>query len=168
MTLSFTDTVGNLFNRLGRIFNFINQVETYQATTLVTQVDCVADQYNDDRDMIPDLQNNLVSAKSASGGIKSSLQTDAQTTLVEMVNDDNPQPDKDVLTAIDELIAQMTAGSESVDANAVGISVAADAGNNGDGEVIASVEDGKGVQLENVYAEDVVITCTTDSQPGPA
>lgn len=83
-----------------------------------------------------------------------------------MVKDDNPQADTSLTTALKELIRQMSATADDVDASTVGASVAAGAGNNGNGVVVYSTKRGDGLVNENILAEDIVLECSNDSTEG--
>lgn len=166
MALDFTDSTGNLFNRLGKLFKQFEDAETYQKTTLDSAFVDVFGQYNADAELIEGGFDEFSSSRDAAGGIKDDALARAETTVIKMVNDDNRQPLDDIDTALVELIRQMNAGTETVDASTPGISTSPDASNNGDGLVLSAVENGKGETLENVLAEDVVLDCTSDSQPG--
>lgn len=165
MAIDFTNATGNLFNRIGQVATAFCGVNTYRNTTLPGLVDGVQDQYNDNRELIPDLQNVFESAQDSAGDINDTLADSGEQTVIEMVDDDNPLTEKTIEPALIELIRQMNAGSETVNASVVGSSVTADAGNNGNGTVIVSLIDGKGQTLENVYGEDIIVECTSDSQP---
>lgn len=166
MAIDFTNAVGNLFNRLGKIFGFWCAIEEHQTTTVEVQVDGIDAQYDAAPELIPTLEATRKNAKTGAGSVKGDLILLAQNTVIEMVDDDVELPVKSLDFALPELIDQMQTNGYYVDANSVGVSVAADADNNGDGQCLVSVIRGDGKTLENVYAETLVIECTTDSQPG--
>lgn len=166
MALDFTDVTGNLFNRLGKLFKLVEDVETYQQTTLDNAFVDQFGQYNGDAQLIEGGFTDFDASRDAAGGIKSDNFARAEATVIKMVNDDNRQPLDDIDTALLELIRQLDAAAATVNASTPGISTAPDAANNGDGVVLSAVENGKGESLENVLGEDVVLDCTSDSQPG--
>lgn len=166
MALSFTNAVGNLFNRLGSIFYAFRDLDTVQSATIPTDYQGIADEFTANRPYAADLQNQLVAAQNSTGQPKTYLQSLSGSVLTSMVQADNPQPSATLDFSIPELIRQMNAGSQTVDANTVTATAAAGASNSGNGSMIVSVVDGKGRSLENIVAEAIKATCTSDSQPG--
>lgn len=166
MSIDFADSTGNLFNRLGKHYRTVEIIEAYQKTTLDAAVTDTLGQYASDFDLVDGLPTNLTASQNAANKLKTQTLAFASKTLVEMVNDDNPLTEKTELAALRELIRQMIADAQTVDASAVTVATVADGGNNGDGSMLVSVKNGKDNDLENVLAEDIVVTCTSDSQPG--
>lgn len=167
MAITLTGT-GGLFTRIGKILNAINVINTHRGTTVVADFDELDDQYEDDLSLVDGLQNALVSHQSASGSVFSSLRTLAEETVIEMVRADNRQESGSLEDALQELITQMEDSSDDVDASAVSATAAADAGNAGDGVCVVSTETNRGKDAENIFAEDIIVTCDTDSQSGGA
>lgn len=166
MALDFTSATGYLFNRLGKIFGGWKNVETHQRSVLPNIATVINGQYAANPEMIPNLQNQLVTGQTSAGQIKGELVNEATTTLINMVQTDNPQPSANLQMALPELIRQMVAAGATVKANTVSGSVAALGTNNGNGACIVSVIDGDGKQLDNVYPEVIQVRCQSDSQPG--
>lgn len=88
----------------------------------------------------------------------------AKTALVQIVQADNPQPDTADLTIMTELIRQMVGASQTVDACAVGSTVAAGGSNIGNPTVLCSVIGRYGATLEYAMAETLVGKVTSDSK----
>ena len=165
MAVSLTGT-GGLFTRLGRIGRILDLVNVQQSPQIVSDVDLLADEYNEDRDIIEPVQQQLASHQSSLLSLVSFLRSKAQSTLIEMVNDDNPQPDKSLATALIELIRQIEASGDSVEETTCAAATVADAGNNANANVVVSLYSNRGKSLQNVFAEDVVLTAITDAQEG--
>ena len=167
MALSFTNTTGNLFNRLGRLFGTMAAACGWQKTTLPTEITGVNGQYAANPGYVPTLQASLTAAQNANAQIKNDMQTVAVNTLVGMVNADTPLPTLTTPVAMQKLIADMLAAPASVKANTVTASVAAAGANLGNSVCVVDItRPSDGRKLEDVYAENVLITCVADSQPG--
>ncbi len=156
-----------LFTRLGKIINLINQINTFRSTTLTTEVDDITDEYGDDRqDLVDGLFTQAASNRAANDAFLEDLRQLAEDTVIQMVYDDakiNPQT---LTVALTELIRQMEATADDVDASTVSATLAYTAGNNGDGKGGISVISPKGTALENVFDETVTLLVTADSQTG--
>lgn len=161
---------GGAFTRLGKLFHAIATLNTARRTTIPTEVNDYLIEFDN---VSTDLQAVLDGAapavagsQSGLSGLASWLQQSAQKLVVQMVKDDNPQADTSLTTALKELIRQMSASNDDVDASTVGASVAAGSGNNGNGVVVYSTKRGDGLVNENILAEDIVLECTNDSTEG--
>ena len=88
-------------------------------------------------------------------GAHQALFAAARQNLIDTVEVDNPQPDQSLPTALRELIRQMAAASESLEASAVSSSVSAGAGNVGNGSIIVGLRHTTGVALVHAYDEDL-------------
>lgn len=166
MALDFTNATGNLFNRFGKHFGSIEDVETYQGTTLQGAVDGTYGEYNDDGELVDSIYSEMEQSQASSGVFKNSFLAFANSTLITMVDNDTPLPSQTTQDAMEEMIDQMVGQSETVEKNVTSVSNAADAGNVGDGVMVTTIVDGFGTTLENVFAENLRVDCTTDSQPG--
>jgi len=155
-----------LFNRLGRIFGGWVNVEQYQLYALPNIEDCIADQFNDNRDYIAGLRTQISQAQQSQAQAKNEFVTEATKTVIEVVHADNPLPEKTITFSLDELIDQMNGQGETVDSCNTSIAVSPGGSNVGNGQCVASIVNPDGVRMENVYAEDIVISCSQDSQPG--
>jgi len=111
----------NLLHRLGRIFQFGKDVRTFQGTTMQTEFETVMSKYTDaTRDLAGNIIRNLESRKQQAGSIVVDLVTDARTTLVEMMDTDQGLAELTPTKAIDELIRQLDAASQTVDRPSAG------------------------------------------------
>lgn len=161
----------SLFVRWGHIAGGLNEHNTARGATLNTRVetDIFGDFTTDQVHVVEDLFTNRDAARAAGDGWATSLRQLFQTTLIEMADDDvgglNP---KSLNTALNELISQMTANSESINRPGVTASVAVGGSNVGDGVCVVSVTDNDGAPADYVFAEDIIVKCTSSSQSGGA
>ena len=173
MAVTLTGADG-LFTRLGRMGHVVSIVTSRLGGTAAndfpTEVEDIMEEYDTQsvtiRATVDNLPDALVTFQSNSTAFLSAVRTAAQNTLIEMVYADNPQPNRNVADSLDELIRQMKSSADDVNASAPTESVVADAGNDGDGVLIASVTNGKGELMENVYAESVLVKISTNTTAG--
>lgn len=164
------DGTGGVLTRIGALYRFVEQIRLtakgtgaagrwpYELNDLYVKVEDAANVVQEALDGIP---RSLLSAVSSAESLAAACQTAAQTILIEMVDADDPLPQRTVAEALRVLIEQMVDASESVAANTVSASVTPGSGNVSDGVMLASVLDPRGRTLENVLAEDVL--CTRDA-----
>lgn len=170
MTIDFltTSTCTGLFDILGKVFYAQGVVNTARGTTVPTEIDdileCVANLTIDSEitQAAAGIGGSSEQAKTTMGGVLAQLQAFARQYLIEVVHDDNPLPSKTLELAMQELIDQMIANSESVDASAVGATVTADGSNTGSGVVVVSTKRGDGLVNENIIAEDIEVEATSN------
>lgn len=113
-------TFSSVFARLGRLFDFAISVRGHQ-TTLRSEYEDTMSNYSDaDRDMTKTITNSIERRIDEAGRIVQDLRSDAQATLIEMVDDDTTVEDYDVEKATRELIRQMVAGSSTIDRPSAG------------------------------------------------
>lgn len=165
MTIPFTD----LFTVLGKSFAAQAAANTARGTTLPTAVDGLLTEFNA-LDPDADLEATATGIPSAlSGGqsgmssLLSGIQTFARQYLIETVRADNPQANQSLSTALVELIRQMRAGSQTVDASTPAISVAYGSANVGSGKIITSIKRSDGLVQENILAEVIKGTAQSSS-----
>ena len=159
MTIGFTA----LFTKLGKFFNAGDQAVTSATNTKAEIEDAVQGiTATDAIEMyaaLGDATNSIESLNSSLAGIiAQAVQSPVDTILIETVDADNPLPSKETDEAIDELIRQMEAGSESLDASAVSATPSYGGGNTGTGKMVVSVKRGDGKTNEHCYAEDIEFT----------
>lgn len=166
MAVTLTGANG-LFVRLGKIIDLINQINTHRSTTLITEVQDIDDEYADDRrDLLDDLYSQAALYRGSSDSFLAQLNDLASNTIIQMVYDDMGLTPQTIEAAMVELIRQMEASSDDVDASAIAATPAYDAGNNGDGKAAAAVMDGESRSMQYALAETVALTCSSDSQTG--
>lgn len=164
-----------LFDRLGRlghVFNIVSKFFTsYDTDQLEKEVNDVILEYdgatsNAIRSCVDGIVEALQNFQLGPERFMSDLQAIAETTLVEMANADNTLSEKTVEAALIELIKQMRAGSETVDANEPTISTAAFGSNEGTAGVLASLTSPLGETRQCVFPEDILVTADSVSARG--
>ena len=160
---------GGLFTRLGKIAWLLDTVNTFRGTTLPAEAEDAVETVDGAdvvlRSYVSPLLAAVGSVQSNLGGIQQAAKTAAQNLLLEMVNDDNPLPERTVALALAELRRQMLASGHYVAANTVGASFTR-TNLDGDGVGVASTLDGSGVPLENLLAEDLEIAVVNTATAG--
>ncbi len=167
---------GGLFTRLGHLgglLNYLNATRGGATTSEVsndvsTKVGTIEADYANGtarRDLVDGIYGQVTSWKGNQSGLLSQLQTIAKNTVIAMVNDDTPQPDSSLATALTTLISQMTTAVASVNASSVAAGAQAAVGTpNGNPQIVVATKDQKGKVLEYTFAETLTFTCTQDSQ----
>ena len=108
----------------------------------------------------------IVSARTSMSTLFTNLQTLASQVVVSLVTADTTLPDPSITTCLTELIRQMTASSDSVDASVVSTSIAADSGNTGDAVMVVSTKGKTGTDRQNIFPETLLVKVMTDGQQG--
>lgn len=163
MTIPFT----NLFTLLGHNGNILNTINTERGTTIPNDMNTMYSAYESDNveSVIDGTMAQITSWQNANSGFLYLLQQLASNTIITIVNNDVTQPNASISTALNELIVQMKANSQTVAQSVVGISGTAAGTNEGNPAFVYSTKTSLGVPLENMYAELIVGACTSDSQP---
>jgi hypothetical protein len=162
MAVTLTGSNG-LFTRLGKLFQIAVQIKSAQGT-IATEIQDALNEFDvGDNDHSLSLTGIKEATQMSMASVYSNIRTVAQKTLIEMVHDDDPLPSRTLNAAMDRLIKQMEDASASINASAYTASVAADSGNAGNGEIIATTNANL-LTTANTRAESVVFKCTKDSQ----
>lgn len=128
----------DLFTRLGRVFSA-------------------------DNDLSIELANEI--SPSVLAMLRQGLSFQATHLLIEMVHADTPLPTKDLQFALEELIRQMAAGTETVKGPTISAPVAtAASGNTGNGKVVVATSDVYGRSMDTLRSEDIAMECIGDLQ----
>lgn len=166
------DGTGGVFTRIGALYRFVEEIREvgaqtgvagrwpYELNDLYVKVE---DASNAVQAALADIPDAMANAVSGAEQLIAACQAAAQTILIEMVDADDQLPERTVSEALRVLIAQMAGATEHVAANTVSASVTAGT-NDGDGTMVCSVLDGRGLTLENVLAEDIVCQRDPTSQ----
>jgi hypothetical protein len=158
-----------LFTRLGYIGRILNRVTSLQSGALVDDVQLLAGQFITDRILTDTLQTQLASEQAGMLSFPNYLKTVAQSIVTTMVNEDSPQPDTGLQTALIELIAQMQQYGWGVAPSNTGYTITPSDRNNAiDAVVVVSLKDKTGLELQNIFQEQLVLTVSTDAQEGGA
>ena len=155
---------GGLFTLAGKVFYAQQVTATAKGTTVGDEVLDVVTEFRNQTETF----KLLAAAEGATRSyvswrdntsLESRLASTYRGVMIEMIEADATLPNLLLTTAIAELIEQMigagsvTAPDDSVDASTSAISVAATAGNNSNGVIIASPTDGVGRNSEFAMAE---------------
>lgn len=159
------DSGDGLFDRLGRLIKLVQAVHDYVGGTSSGQLPYHVDRFvdtftagtNGERLTFEGIQSQLASQQSSGSSFVSSLYSYAANLVIEMAHADSPLPAKTIDEAIRELVAQMNDGSETVNASEPAASVAYGGSNDGNGVLVVSVVDGKGLKLQRSIAETVAV-----------
>ncbi len=154
-----------LFTRAGKNLGFYESIKTH-LDAIDTDVDTdIRSEYTSDPRLASQVVDNIETLKSTAASNASFIQSVIRTTFIEMVNDDTKLIVKTLLDAVTEIISQMEASSDDINANTVGGSgdTAPDSGT-GNGRLILDLTDGEGKSKEYVVAENITVDCTKDAQ----
>lgn len=138
-------TFSTLFQRLGKLFGMAETIRAHQANLRTEYADVIS-QYSDaDMYMVGNLTRDIEARINDSERIVQQIKRDAESTLVEMVDDDlvasygGGLERKTVPFAIDGLIRQMVDNSSSIDGTTITIgTVTAGSSNVGNGTMVFS------------------------------
>lgn len=162
------DSGTGLFDRLGRIGYVYQVVSDFfagaSANQLEKEVNDILAEYDGASNIVRSAVDGVLESKSRfqldPERFLLDLATAAELTVIEMAHADNPLQEKTIDRALEELIKQMRAGSETVDANEPSVSITAASGNDGTATIVCSLTGPKGERLECVYPEDITLTCS--------
>ena len=121
-----------------------------------------------DQNLADLLYTNLSNFQQSATSYLQSLQTLAQSTLIQMVNEAYPLSALTVANALTPLISQMVAGSNTIQQSAVTTSVTAGGTNTGNALVVMSLPplDQNGNPVELSFPEALTLTITSDAGTG--
>lgn len=169
MSVDLSSLPAGLFPRLGAIGKEYLRVVSGYGTSLNSGVAAIASGFQSQDQIVCDtLFSTRDSYRTVHGTYLSQLQNIAQRTVIEQVNRDAPQPQKDLPTALSELASQMEDSSDSIQRPTISLSVTPDGNNLGDGVVVGSLKNQYGDPLDLVFSEDIRLTVTSDAASGGA
>ena len=165
MAINLTD----LFTQLGKIFGTVEALDTARGTTIPPHVQAIIDEY---ATLAPNYQNtiaqlpaNQITYQQQTASFISQLYGIAGNLIIETVNDDSLQIDRQLSTALRGLILDMIDQIASVDACAVAISAAGIEATNGTalfcGILRYDAQQWTETNAENAFAEVFIATCTS-------
>ncbi|MCZ6655574.1 MAG: hypothetical protein O7D91_21405 [Planctomycetota bacterium] len=164
-----------LMDRLGKLQNLLNGVNDSRGSESIVaawprELNRVLVLYDGEvntiRETVEPMLEQLGEAQQAVDDWTTNIQTGGQNTLIEMADADKPLPSKSVTEAIDELIRQMLANSDTVDAAEPTLAVAAGSANVGTGTLVATIVDGSGKIIENVFEEFIEVRVEDTASAG--
>lgn len=164
MTIGFSA----LFTDLGKLANVSLTYNVFHAIGLPTAVNSAVTELAGHPDVAAILPTSLITAQTVPGFLEDN-QMAAENLLLKVVNADNPRPSStSIQQALEELIRQMIANSQSVPICTVGATAAAVSGIVGTGQVVLSTKRADGRQADLTHVEVGNLTCTADAQGGTA
>jgi len=167
MTINFN----TLFANLGKAFYAQELVNTARGTTIVPEVKDFIDQYGSSslelKKAVAGVEPGLRSMQNGMTSQMTALRTAAQNVIIETVDADATLERRDITNALVELIRQMVANNEDVDASTAAVTPSAITGN-GDGVLVASAKRADGKNAQNALAETINLECTADTSPETA
>lgn len=138
-------TYSTLFQRLGKLFGMAQTIRTHQANLRTEYADVISTYSDADMYMVGNLTREIETRINDSERILRLIRDDAESTLIEMVDDDlvatygGGLEHKNKNTALRELIRQMNANSSSVDGTTITIGTITAGGSNvGNGKMLLS------------------------------
>ncbi len=167
MTINFT----TLFTNLGKAFCVQELINTARGTTIQPEVKDFLDQYGSSslelKNAVSGVEPANRSMKNGMDSLMSALRFATSNVIIETVDTDATLDQRNLTNALVELIRQMVAGMESVDASTGAVSTSGPSGN-GDGVAVVSAKRADGKNAENVLAEVIAVECTADTTPETA
>ena len=138
-------TYSTLFQRLGKLFGMAQTIRTHQANLRTEYADVISTYSDADMYMVGNLTRDIETRINDSERILRLIRDDAESTLIEMVDDDlvasygGGLEHRNKNTALRELIRQMDANSSSVDGTTITIGTITAGGSNvGNGKMLLS------------------------------
>lgn len=167
------DSGTGLFDKIGKLLYILKITNAFLGGTasdeLPTEVEDALEKFDGEsvliRSAVSALPAAMVSFQSKTEMI-ATIRAAIQNAIVEVVDADDPLPQKTVVRAYQRLIDQMVAGSETVDANEPSIATVAGSGNTGNAVVVTTLTDGLGNVRELAIPEDLVISVSSNSTAG--
>lgn len=168
MTIPLTGAAG-LFTRVGHLGGILNRINTDRgdiSTGIPAKIVTLEADYpsSNNPQLLDGINTALAGWQSNSDGFLSQLATIAANTIIKMADDDVKLTSLDITTALGILIAQMKTAVASVNDPAVSVTVTPAGANSGDAVVLATVKGKDGKNLDYVFAENLDVLCTADSQ----
>jgi hypothetical protein len=169
MTVPLTGTGGH-FTRAGKEGKAFNDINTFRGNsgTIGSDWQAIFAQFaSSDQVVIDRLWSQLTALQNNMSGAAKYLQTVAQATTIQMVQDDQHLDDQTLKGNMAELIRQMKVSSDKVKQPTVSVTVTTGNGvvsNTGDGVCIATVTDQTGTQTDYSFNETITAICSNDSQ----
>jgi len=167
---------GGLFDIIGRACHAIATLNTARGTTVPTEIEDFLEEWEgltgaditlSYQSIIQSIASATSSWQGAGNALTSAIRSACENLLIEMVDDDTPQPSRNLTRALEYLIDQMEASGSYVDPNVVGLTLAQDAGDDNDLVICYSTRRGDGRIQENIVAEAIDIEVTSESNTTP-
>ena len=173
---------GSLFVRLGHIFGGIEDIlalegaaatarvlsgASWQTRGTTLETDYAAGTQL--QSVLDGMWRDLAAWQGTQQGFISQLASLAERTIVEMVHADRPLASKTLQNALAELITQMRASGDDVNASTLSVGSQTAVGSpSGNPIIVVKTTDGDGRLMEYVAGEKLTFTVASDSQTGGA
>lgn len=170
MTINYHDPVNfdGLFDIQGKIFQAHNTINAARLTTIAQDVEDSYEQFKlitlpgiDLEDTFQGMPGIAKNIRRALDGPSNSLRTRTSNFLIQIIENDQQQPERSLRNALIYLIEQMIADAEDVDLNVIGLSLVATGGNTGDAQILFTELRGDGKVNEHIVAERVEFEVTS-------
>lgn len=169
--INFTNSPGNLFNRLGKVGLIVSQLDSYQTTqetNFINEPNGLVAQFDNESDIQAIAGSQYMGTLNSAGAVGALCQQVAVATINRVVFRDNPLinqtlQNQNTLGSIREVIRQMNVQGATILAATITATPTAFTGT-GNGVVVVSTKrpyDGK--VLENSFAENLTVTCMSSS-----
>jgi hypothetical protein len=176
MSIELYDAVNHdgLFDLQGKAFYAQQILNTARGTTVPQEVVDIITQFEKLTDTIDltatisSLPSGVRSWQASGDALASVISKYCSQILIEMANADTKLPSKTIEEALKELIKQMKASSDTVNANAVTVAVSVGGSNTGDGRIVFSKKRADGLVQENALGDLIAVTVTSDTSPATA
>lgn len=177
MSFNYAGTNPNgLMVRLGHVGYLLNSLNEFVGNTSLTGIASIGSGVDEvfasysppDANIVSGIYSARDQYRTVHNSFLAYLQSLAQSTTVQMVNEYAPLPSQTVAAAVAWLVKDMTTNTQSVLKPTVSATVANGAGNTGGGVLLASVIGENGVQKDYVLPENITAQCTKDAQQGGA
>lgn len=156
--------ISGFFQKIGKIGGVLS-AKDYYVNNLPTKFGDIDTLFTSDKDLLDTLYATLTSGQSLPVSTAQAMRDLAQRTLVRIANNDQPTVGMTGAQAMGILITQMKAGSQTVAANTVGLSVATGT-NVGNGTLLSSIKRNDGLNSEYALAEAIALKVISDSYSG--
>lgn len=147
-----------LFNRLGKLLKLMEALDTLRLTTLPDSIEAAIELFDgcdpEVREAADGLLPTLADLRAANN--PTTLAAIAEAIVIQMVNEDSPRPDDSLEEALAQLIKQIVAAGDYVDATTVSVTIT-QTSLDGDGVVLGTVIDGLARTMQNLIAETLEI-----------
>lgn len=165
MTINFYDGTNHdgLFDLLGKVFQVQSLVNTHRGATIPAAVDAFLtlfqglDPDTERSTLVTSIPAAMVNHQNSANGLMTTMRQLAVNLVIDFVTRDTPLPSPTLAAALTELIRQMVAEAESVDASTVSVT-ATPGTNTGDGVLMATLTRGDGTTNELVIPETIAFT----------
>lgn len=166
MTINFN----TLFTNLGKAFYVQELVNTARGSTIPPDVKDFLDQYGSSslelKNAVAGVEPANRSMQAGMAALMAAMRTATTNVIIETVDADATLDRKELTPALVELIRQMVANNEDVDASTA--SVSGVTANHSKGVLVSSVKRADGKNCEGALAETIYCECTADATPAIA